>query len=534
MLQLLPYLLVLVLGAVATFFYLKQKVNRELSLLTQKLDKASFTISDPQGQRNELSDSSHTLLPELNSLKEKIISLTQNKSEAVPEKPKSDEWQEKAESIQKRFENLQVVNELGQLVTSSLKLEDTFSHLYKTINSMMDASIVELGVYYWKENRWEILSNLNAGKPASGSENNYKNHMAEWCLQNKREIFLDDAETDFARFVFKPLITSEGKPAQSVMSFPILQNEIERGTLTIISYRKNAFNNYHVEMLRSLLPYTAVALENSLIHQELIITQQQLIHNEKMASIGQLSSGIAHEIINPLNFVNNFSEMSIELLDEIREAHSTEEQEQLKNQLVNNLDKINFHGNRAYNIVKNMMALSRSGSGDPTVVNINKTIEEFLEIAYQGFKMKVKDFECRIETVLDAKLPTKKMVGEDFSRVLLNLFTNGLYAMNEKRKKLNHQSGENAMNVYEPMLIVKTALVNSRIVISVYDNGMGIPDEIKSKVFLPFFTTKPTGEGTGLGLSISHDIITKGNNGNLIVNSESGKGTEFKIELPIN
>jgi len=533
MTELLLPALSLLLGAIVAFTLFRVRISRELSVLTQKLDAVVLATPGKKNIENENITHGFTLFPDLSPLEEKIGRITLNKTEKVPQQPQTDEWHEKAERAQKRLENLQVVNELGQLVTSSLKLEDTFAHLYKTIHSMMDASVVELGVYYWKENRWEVLSNLNAGHGTSGSESDYKNHMAEWSLQNKREIFLEDAEADFARFVFQPLVTSEGKPARSVMSFPLLHNDIERGALTIISYNKNAFNTYHVEMLRSLLPYTAVALENALIHQELIVTQQQLVHNEKMASIGQLSSGIAHEIINPLNFVNNFSEMSIELLEEIKEAHSTEEQEQLKNQLINNLDKISFHGNRAYNIVKNMMLLSRSGNGEPTMVNINKTIEEFLEVAIQGFKMKVKDFNCRIESVLDPKIPNKKMVGEDFSRVLLNLFTNGFYAMNEKRKKINSSATDGNINVYEPLLIVKSSVINSRIVITVYDNGSGIPDEIKSKIFLPFFTTKPTGEGTGLGLSISHDIITKGNQGNLNVTSEIGKGTEFKIEMPI-
>jgi signal transduction histidine kinase len=180
-----------------------------------------------------------------------------------------------------------------------------------------------------------------------------------------------------------------------------------------------------------------------------------------------------------------------------------------------------------------MMMLSRTGDGKKTMLNINKQVEEFLNIAYQGFTMKAKDFECHIEKIFDPKLPGKEIVSEDFGRVLLNLFTNAFYTMNEKRKKL--LAAENAHLIsYSPELIVKTSVKNSMIIITVRDNGIGIPDEIKAKIFLPFFTTKPTGDGTGLGLSLSHDIIHKGNGGELTVSSELGKGSEFRIALPIS
>jgi signal transduction histidine kinase len=220
-------------------------------------------------------------------------------------------------------------------------------------------------------------------------------------------------------------------------------------------------------------------------------------------------------------------------MNEMDHKSAIEEEQQLKVQLVSNLDKIHFHGERAYSIVKSMMLLSRTGTGDPGMVDINRCIESFIDISYQGFTMKDKEFACRVEKVLDPGLKEKSMVEEDFGRVLLNLFNNAIYAMNEKKKKIHASLNETAIAAYEPVMTVKSEQKNSKIVISIRDNGTGIPDEIQNKIFLPFFTTKPTGEGTGLGLSISHDIITKGNNGELKMSTEAGKWTEFRIELPV-
>lgn len=532
--QLIMYLLFLLAGIGCALVFFRLRLKKIIADLNQKIEAFRLSLSPESSSAISIVSSSSGSFDELVSLGNKIASIPIIKTEKIVAVEIGDKNSANSEALQKRFDNLEVVNELGQRVTASLSLEDVFHNLYTTINSMMDAAIFELGVYYWKENRWQILSNLNPSTSTTDSTEEYHNQMAEWCLHNNREILLDDAEKEFARYVFKPLITANGKAAQSVMSFPIYRSDKERGTITVISFRKKAFNDYHVEMIRSLIPYVAVALDNALVHQELIVTQNQLIHNEKMASIGQLSSGIAHEILNPLNFVNNFSELSIELLGEIKQSKSTEEQEELKSQLVNNLDKISFHGNRAYLIVQSMMQLSRAGNGEKTPVNINKAIEEAIDISYQGFKLKSKDFECRIEKFLDNNLPVKQMVVEDFNRVLINILTNAFYAMNEKLKKVKSGSISNVSASYEPELIVKTAVVNSMIRITVRDNGTGIPDEIKDKVFLPFFTTKPTGEGTGLGLSLSHDIITKGNDGEITVKSEPGNWTEFMVILPKN
>ena len=522
--QILIIIVCLVAGAAIVFIYDRWRLKSIADQLNVSVSKVTdgAPVADSQAGGNVFS--------ELMSLGSRIENMQQTRHIEKPEEVVKINSEE-VETIRKKFDTLRVVNELGQHVTSSLKLDDTFQHLYETINSMMDATVFELGIYNWRDNTWKVLSNNKDINSADG----YINHFADWSLKNNREIFLNDAENDYERYVFKPLTLPDGRKPKSIMVFPILRDKREVGSISVMSFRNDAYNEYHQEMIRSLLPYTAVAIGNSLIHKELIDTQDQLIHNEKMASLGQIASGIAHEILNPLNFVNNFSELSKELLPELDFAKTIEEQSELKGQLLNNLDKIHLHGQRAYSIVKNMLLLSRrNGKGAMMEIKINQAIEEFLDIAITGFKNKVPDFECNIITEFGDDLPIYEIIPEDFGSVILNLAGNAFYTLNEKRKKVAALGASSGLVSFEPTLIVKTYLKGSFICIEIRDNGMGIPEEILGKIFLPFFTTKPPGEGTGLGLSISHDIVLKGNKGDLSVTSESNKGSCFTIALPLH
>ncbi|MEZ5083267.1 MAG: ATP-binding protein [Bacteroidales bacterium] len=258
-------------------------------------------------------------------------------------------------------------------------------------------------------------------------------------------------------------------------------------------------------------------------------TQAQLIHAEKMASLGELTAGIAHEIQNPLNFVNNFSEVNAELIAELKEeitnGNSSAAME-IVDVLLGNEEKIIHHGNRADSIVKGMLQHSRTTSTDKVTTDINALADEYLRLSYHGLRAKDKSFNADFKLEADFSIPKINVVPQDFGRVLLNLINNAFYAIDKKAKQ---ESGD-----YKPSVIVRTKRLDNLIEISIADNGPGIPDEIKDKIFQPFFTTKPTGEGTGLGLSLSYDIITKGHGGKLNVNSEKGKGTEFIVQLPIN
>ncbi len=267
---------------------------------------------------------------------------------------------------------------------------------------------------------------------------------------------------------------------------------------------------------------------------ELKSTQTQLVHSEKMASLGELTAGIAHEIQNPLNFVNNFSELSAELVDEMKEEISNKNYEDvafIAKDLKANLEKINLHGNRASSIVKGMLEHSRDGSTQKEFNNINILADEYLRLAYHGLRAKEKSFNAEFKTDLDESLPEIKVLSQEISRVLLNLINNAFYAVSEKAQ--TNPDG------YQPLVTVTTRKVNNNAEIRIKDNGNGIPESVVDKIFQPFFTTKPTGKGTGLGLSISYDIITKGHNGNLSVVTKTGidnssdTGSEFIITLPL-
>jgi signal transduction histidine kinase len=261
--------------------------------------------------------------------------------------------------------------------------------------------------------------------------------------------------------------------------------------------------------------------------EELKITQAQLIQSEKMASLGELTAGIAHEIQNPLNFVNNFSEVSIELIDELKKEGLEGNKEALvaiADDIACNLDKVLAHGKRADSIVKSMIEHSRPGNREKQSTNINGLADEYLRLAYHGLRAKDKTFNAEMKTHYDPLIDKIDIVPQDIGRVLLNLYNNAFYAVAEKKKAY----GE----AYNPLVTVSTRKVGDRVEIREADNGTGIPQKVIDKVFQPFFTTKPPGEGTGLGLSLSYDII-KADRGDVKVSTKEGEGSEFVITLPI-
>ncbi len=262
-------------------------------------------------------------------------------------------------------------------------------------------------------------------------------------------------------------------------------------------------------------------------HETLKATQSQLIQSEKMASLGELTAGIAHEIQNPLNFVNNFSEVSNELLDEMKDELANNNQEEvvaIANDVKENLQKILHHGKRAEGIVKGMLQHSRTSSGMKEPTDINVLVDEYLRLSFHGLRAKDKSFNAEFKAMLDESLPKISVIPQDIGRVLLNLINNAFYAVDQKAKRVT--------DGYRPEVVISTKKLVNQIEIRVRDNADGIPATILDKIFHPFFTTKPTGQGTGLGLSISYDIITKGHDGQLKVETKEGSGTEFIIIIP--
>jgi two-component system NtrC family sensor kinase len=288
-----------------------------------------------------------------------------------------------------------------------------------------------------------------------------------------------------------------------------------------------------LERKRADVEQANAALKKSL--EELKATQQQLIHSEKMASLGELTAGIAHEIQNPLNFVNNFSDVSADLIEEMNEEialNNHDEVKEIAHDLKSNLEKIRHHGQRASGIVKGMLEHSRTGDGEKESTDINALADEYLRLAYHGLRAKDKSFNADFKTYIDPNLPKVNVVPQDIGRVLLNLINNAFYAVSSKASATEDRG-------FKPEVIVSTKLSPSgggkgedNLEISVKDNGPGITEEIKEKIFQPFFTTKPTGSGTGLGLSLSYDIV-KAHGGELKLESEVEKGTAFIIKLPI-
>jgi len=252
-----------------------------------------------------------------------------------------------------------------------------------------------------------------------------------------------------------------------------------------------------------------------------------------MASLGELTAGVAHEIQNPLNFVNNFSEVNNELIEELKSQKSlsagqagklkSEEQDEILNDIFQNNEKIAHHGKRADAIVKGMLQHSRTSSGQKELTDINALADEYLRLAYHGLRAKDKSFNAKFETDFDPSIGKINLISQDIGRVILNLINNSFYAVTEKKKQLN--------GGYEPILSVSTKRIDDKIEIKIKDNGTGIPKKVLDKIFQPFFTTKPTGQGTGLGLSLSYDIV-KAHGGELKVETTEGEGTVFIIEIP--
>jgi signal transduction histidine kinase len=334
--------------------------------------------------------------------------------------------------------------------------------------------------------------------------------------------------------------------AHTVLNVPMLKDDAVVGQIAIYRQKVQPFTDKQVTLLTNFAAQAVIAIENARLLTELRqrteeltaslhdlrTAQDRLVQTEKLASLGQLTAGIAHEIKNPLNFVNNFSSVSTELIEELNEILRTvktddktrEEIEDLAETLRGNLEKIVQHGKRADSIVKNMLLHSREGSGEHRPVDINAVVEESLNLAYHGARAEKQGFNITLERAFDPAAGEVDLYPQEITRVLLNLISNGFYAATKRKAAVG--------DGFEPVLAASTKNLGDRVEIRIRDNGTGIPPEVKAKMFNPFFTTKPAGEGTGLGLSISHDIIVKQHAGTIVVDTEPNQFTEFKIVLP--
>lgn len=427
------------------------------------------------------------------------------------------------------------------------------AELMEQTRQMRDANELLAKIYEEEGNYMEALSSFKLFKQYNDSINDSESQRIAATLESEYEFSKKTLEYEKATLRQRWLIISA---FAALITFLII--------LFIVSRNRNKLNKaYHTLQEKTIeIENKNEKLEKAL--DQLKATQLQLIQAEKMASLGQLTAGIAHEIQNPLNFVTNFSEVSSELIDEIQAERIKEkdqrafDQEEIENEILadikQNLSKITFHGKRADSIVKGMLEHSKRGSGQKELTDINSIADEFLRLTYQSFLAKSKDthpdlLPIKIETNLDPDLPKVSVIPKDFSKVLLNLYNNAFYACTERSRSKVDEKGKkedgrgigdesnypHSQMPYSPTVTVTTTTLpgGSGVKISIKDNGPGIPDAQKDKIFQPFFTTKPTGEGTGLGLSLSYDII-RAHGGELKVESKLDEGAEFIITLSLS
>ncbi len=446
--------------------------------------------------------------------------------------------QARTEEIRNQKDNVELLSRIGKDITATLSLENIIRTVHENVNALMEAAVFGIGLYNAEKKCLEFPATIEKKKtlPAFSLSLDDVDRLAVWCYANQKEVIINDYSRDYSAYIRHMQPPVAGENPESILYLPLVFKDKVIGVITAQSFNKNAYTEYHLHILRNLAAYTAIALDNAeayrRVHElltDLKTTQEKLVTQSKLAALGALTAGIAHEIKNPLNFVNNFAELINELIQELRQEMDHDPPNrpaiaEILHTLEQNAGKIIEHGKRADGIVRSMLQHSRGKSGERQPTDLNAMLQEDLNLAYHGMRAQDTRFNVKIETHLDPSLGKVEVVPQDISRVFLNIISNGFYEVHRKKME---QNGE-----YAPTVTVSTQNGPDRIEIRIRDNGGGIPAAVREKLFTPFFTTKPTGLGTGLGLSISYDIIVHQHNGQITFHSEEGRFTEFLIRLP--
>ncbi|HEX9971621.1 MAG TPA: ATP-binding protein [bacterium] len=447
------------------------------------------------------------------------------------------------DTVNSQKNDVEQLGQLGRDITSSLSIENIINTIYKNVNTLMDASVFTIGLHKLEDNTLEFPAAIEKNhilSPFSVPLSD-ENHLAAQCFNRREEVIVNDCGPYHKKYVGQLATSITRETPKSVLYLPLWHKDKTIGVISAQSYNKNAYSDYHVNMLRNLAAYSAIALVNAdAYHQlnelltDLKSTQEKLVTQSKLAALGALTAGIAHEIKNPLNFVNNFAELTTELVSELRQEINKNRDkldpadvitiEELLDTMQQNTGKINEHGKRADSIVRSMLQHSRGKTGERQLTDINAMLEEDVNLAYHGMRALDSSFNIKIEKKLDQSIGKLEIVPQDISRVFLNIISNACYEAHRKKMSIDGS--------FAPLLTVISRNFSDDVEIRIRDNGNGIPENVRDKMFTPFFTTKPAGLGTGLGLSISYDIVVHGHNGQITFESEEGEFTEFIIRLP--
>lgn len=527
---------------------------RRLSAAAQKFSEGDFEIDLPEiKSKDEIGLLNHsfikmqkTLATAMNELKSSNEQLEQYSNNLeVQVEARTIELKKTNQDLDSAFNNVKTLNEIGKKITSTLNIEQIQNIVYENINSLLDAYRFVILIYDNKTQSLRSTINMENGQKQELYEISLdsKERFAVWCYQNASIILINDYEQEKHQYMPAFSGNDKGIEAESMIYVPMIIENKVIGLISAQSFKKQAYTHYHLNMLSNLTNFVSIAFANALAYQkinesneELKAAQKQLIQSEKMASLGQLTAGIAHEIKNPLNFVNNFAELTneltLELIEEIENLNiesfdkTIQEIKAITNDIQANSTKIIEHGKRADSIIKGMLLHSRGKTGEKQPTDINHILNEYINLGYHSMRSQDQNFNIKIEKELDENIGLINIVPQDISRVFLNLINNACYSTLQKKHELKDS--------YFPLLHISTKKTENSIEIKIHDNGNGIPKNILDKIFNPFFTTKPAGQGTGLGLSLSYEIVVQQHQGMIKALSVEREFAEFIITIPIN